>query len=446
MKGHMSLHPFLVTNLALLLLTIVAGGASRENAIPLAVVELASLALLPWSIARLVENRRWTEMNFPLAIIVLMALTPVSQLIPLPPGLWTHMPGGPSVREIYDGAGLELPWRPLSLAPAYTVRSALSLLAPISIFLGWSGLSSTERGYGIVAILVALIAGLLLGSVQLAAGGQSVGYLYSNTNYGALVGFFANRHHEAAMLLCSLPLSAALLVNSDKTRGAQAALIITSLALTFVVVGALGAVQSRAGILLLPLVLAGSLAVVLRSGRLGTTTKVSLSLAGLLTLAISLILVFGLGPLMQRFDNNVAHDLRFMAAPTILRVGVEHLPFGSGLGTFDLVYRSVEKISLVGPAFFNHAHDDYLELFMETGVVGIGIAGLFLIWVVIAAWKVWPARRSRSVSLGQAGFVVIAVVLVHSSLDYPLRTTSIMAVFAFACALLNGGMRNAERA
>ena len=49
-----------------------------------------------------------------------------------------------------------------------------------------------------------------------------------------------------------------------------------------------------------------------------------------------------------------------------------------------------------------------------------------------AAWK----SDLRGANLARAGSVIVGIVLMHSIVDYPLRTSSIAAVFAVACALL----------
>jgi hypothetical protein len=73
-------------------------------------------------------------------------------------------------------------------------------------------------------------------------------------------------------------------------------------------------------------------------------------------------------------------------------------------------------------------------------VVGIVLIGLFVAWVVLRAVKVWrrapPGGREIDISLARAATVVIALLMAHSFIDYPLRTGAMMAILAFACALL----------
>ena len=90
--------------------------------------------------------------------------------------------------------------------------------------------------------------------------------------------------------------------------------------------------------------------------------------------------------------------------------------------------------------YANHAHDDFLEIWLETGVAGLILVLLFVTWVLWRSLQVW--RRSYVGGLQIDRFLVrastlaILLLLFHSIADYPLRTGSMMALFAFLCALL----------
>ena len=109
-------------------------------------------------------------------------------------------------------------------------------------------------------------------------------------------------------------------------------------------------------------------------------------------------------------------------------------PTGSGLGTFADLYRWYENPQLVGLTFVNHAHDDLLELLIETGVFGLAALALFIAWVLPRGLELWATQRRHS--LGLAASVAIATVLAHSLVDYPLRTAAMSSMLALACALL----------
>ena len=91
---------------------------------------------------------------------------------------------------------------------------------------------------------------------------------------------------------------------------------------------------------------------------------------------------------------------------------------------------------IIGTTFVNHAHDDLLELLIETGVFGAAALACFLRWYAQRCWQLWSGARDDVTRL--AASTAIGVVLAHSLVDYPLRTAAMSAMIALACALLDG--------
>jgi O-antigen ligase len=116
------------------------------------------------------------------------------------------------------------------------------------------------------------------------------------------------------------------------------------------------------------------------------------------------------------------------------RILADYAPFGSGLGTFQDLYKWYEDPTIVSSTFVNHAHNDLLELLIETGVFGLAALGAFLIWYVPRAWRLWAGDRRLPYAL--AASVIIGVELLHSLVDYPLRTAAMSSLFAVALVLL----------
>jgi len=120
---------------------------------------------------------------------------------------------------------------------------------------------------------------------------------------------------------------------------------------------------------------------------------------------------------------------------TSLEAAKRFMPFGSGVGSFRRVYALYEDHDRLDPTtFVNHAHDDYVELAVETGVPGVILLAAFLLWWANAAWAAW--RRPRPDPFALAASVASAAVLLHSVVDFPLRTAAISACFAMCLVLL----------
>ena len=94
----------------------------------------------------------------------------------------------------------------------------------------------------------------------------------------------------------------------------------------------------------------------------------------------------------------------------------------------------------VAAAFANRAHNDFAELFLETGLIGICVITFFSIWLVRRSYAVW-SRHKTDEDPGQslllrASTLIVVLLLAHSLVDYPLRTTALSAVFAVFCGFL----------
>jgi O-antigen ligase len=198
--------------------------------------------------------------------------------------------------------------------------------------------------------------------------------------------------------------------------------------------------HSRAGIALTIVALLGAFAVaVLTRGPAGQNVSRLLIAAGVGALVLST--QYALYRAMERFAEDPLKDARITFAETTWRAAKAFMPTGSGLGTFVPVFASLERPQdLLVDAFANRAHNDVLEIALETGAVGLLLGLLFALWLAsrfAAAW--WRSSDEFSpidVGLMRASTLAIGLLLLHSLVDYPLRTTAMLTVFAFCCALL----------
>jgi len=419
----------------LLVVSVVFGGASRENPLRLALVEVASLPLLGLALRRMAVSGAWRGRIWVLALLAVAVAIPLAQLIPLPPDLWARLPGRSLARAALDAAGAGRPWLPLSLAPQETLGAVLALAPPAAMFLAAVQLSADEARRMAGAWMALAVVGLGLGIAQLITPQGGPAWLYATTNYGSLVGFFANRNHEAAFLLVLIPFAASFtLAVRARDFFAHPSAWLSGLFVLLAIVG-LGVVRSRAGVLLAAPAIAGSLALVLTGPRSAPRWRTLGGLGAVAAAAIGAVALFGLAPIVQRFAPQADAYSRFEAWPFVEKAATAYLPFGAGLGAFDRVYRAVEPLKLVTPIYFNHAHNDWLEIWVETGWIGAAALAVFLAWFLVAAWRAW-ARRDPGGQLARAASIAVFLLLAHSLVDYPLRTTTLSVFFAFCCALL----------
>jgi O-antigen ligase len=86
--------------------------------------------------------------------------------------------------------------------------------------------------------------------------------------------------------------------------------------------------------------------------------------------------------------------------------------------------------------YVNHAHNDWLELLVETGLLGAAVMIAFLLWFARLALRAWRRHNTTGGPGVRAASVVILLLLGHSLVDYPLRSPAMMCVFALACGLM----------
>lgn len=430
--------------LSLLALCLLGGGASRQDVLsllylePAAILCIAALLLLP-------GERDFRTFRVPLLLLGALAALTAAQLVPLPPGWWLALPGRERFAEAAAAAGFAQPWRPLSLTPDLTVASLLALVFPLSALVGLASLRPEQRLLLLPALIVMACFSALLGIVQLTGAPDGPAYLYNVTHNGSAVGFFANRNHQATFLVLMVPALRVWSLLPGRRPRSQPQRFWIALGIGILILPMVLATGSRAGLALaaIGLLIGALLAPTGRSGgrfgRWGFMSKLLASLAA--AGAVSLVVfAFGRAPGIQRLiaEHALDDELRFHYVPVMLRMVRDFLPFGSGFGSFDQVFRIYEPEQWLGPQYFNHAHNDLIELILTGGVPAALLLLLFAGWSIRRAigafipFGICPPR----VLLARLAAVMILMLFLASLVDYPLRTPFLSVVFAIACGWL----------
>lgn len=413
------------------------GGGARPGLWSDAIVQLASLPLLAWALLRLTPERASGSAKWALIILSAIFLVPLIQLIPWPPALWTALPARGTIAAGYHAAGMALPWLPISLDPAATKRSLLSLLPATAVFLAMLSLDRPSRRALIAVVLGVAFLSTCIGFLQI-MGGQGL-YFYAITNPGMAVGFFANGNHNAAFLACAVVFAAAWLIELYFGRTPNRVAVALLAALVVGLVIGLAIVGSRAG---LGLGLVGGLsciALAYRNAGESHGRVLRIGAAAFLIVGVIAVQFFASGWAKRGVqERDPLQDLRWPVAVVTLQAGLKYLPFGSGIATFVPVYESLVPRNQVIEYYVNHAHDDWLELLLEGGLPALACLAGFFAWFGTASLRAWRAssRTGLDVNFARAGSVAVILFMVHSTVDYPLRSTAIMTVLALSCGFL----------
>lgn len=377
----------------------------------------------------------------------MLLFVPILQLLLLPPQIWQSLPGRElqvASLSLVDGANS---WQPLSISPARTLAGLLALMPAVAVMWATAQLPSRDRRFLILSIALLSIAGAVLGALQLASGGASF-YLYEMSHRGWLTAFHANRNAAVDVLLIgSLAMSAffaskatppALLRRRMPVLLAGQAVLLLAAILT----------GSRMGVLLILPVLALN-AMILKPLGEGRALKLAGRVASfgvILLLALPLILAGNprLAAVATRFD--AAGDARIMLWRDTLQAIDAFFPVGSGVGTFPVAFAPHQSFESLSAAFINRAHNDFLEFFLEAGLLApvVLLAGGYLL--LRQGFSTWSqAASERAPQIFACG--TLGVIALHSLVDYPLRNMAIACLAGVAAGMLSPTqpMREANR-
>jgi O-antigen ligase len=252
---------------------------------------------------------------------------------------------------------------------------------------------------------------------------------------GSAVGFFANSNNMAELLVVAIPFVAMLYLGGRQGGSLQkssAMLLVLGGALTVLLVG-IAVNGSLAGIgLAVPALGAGLLMILYRRKRLPIWTPIAAAV--LLAGSIALMLSAPFGNNLTSEQARSSQESRYTSFGRSIEAARDHLPVGSGIGTFPEIYPAYENPEAVTRWYMNHVHNDYIELALETGLAGIALMVLFLLWWLRRTFLIW--RTEEPDHAARAATIASAVILAHSFVEFPLRTAAIGAVFAMCCALM----------
>lgn len=419
----------------LLVVSTLFGGGGSPNPVSELIVELFALAALAaWILlAPRGETPRNPVSGWLWICVAIFVAIPIVQLVPLPPALWHALPGRETEIAALQLIGEANSWRPISVAAYATFASALSLIPPVVMIFFVSRLSLGDRAK-LFFVLVALgVAAALIGLAQIASGNGAELSFYSGNIGNFATGFQANRNADADVLLIAF---LGLLVLVANRRGSTtllgnliAAGIGGFLLLSVLVTG------SRAGTLLIAVALVAALLLTVRFRR------PRLKVIGLAVAAAAIVAVLGLSQnarLQETWIRFSVHsgERSDLWKDTRYAIG-QYWPVGSGVGTFQQVFNAAERLEVVGPAFSNRAHDEYLEFALEAGLAGIALIialAAAIVARIAAILRNSVSGRQRSQALFAA--FVCGILGLHSLVDYPMRSLAVASLGALALGLL----------
>jgi O-antigen ligase/tetratricopeptide (TPR) repeat protein len=421
--------------------------------------------------------------------LALLLLAGLWQLTPLPRfGLEL---ASPATAELYDrllpaeheqvagsaAAGAKPPGSTLSLCPSATRTECFRLLAVLLVFVCVRNTIATPATFRRLAVVLVIngCALCLFGLVQYFTSPRQELYWHVES-MGQVFGPFVSRNLFPFYVNVCLGMALGLLLARRQApvdefgarrwswwqRQADALTHVlgdwlqdpTSLWLVAAIVLMAGTVAftlSRGGLL----ALVAGVVVFFLAARGGSRIGVAQLGVPLLMTGITLFFLSWLGlPLIESrlqtlWKPETADTTRL---PCWLRVlpGVAEFPiFGTGLGSFRYVEVWRRQEEPLDPAaaggrpvplehgLFDHAHNDYLEMLVEGGVVGLVLLLAVLVLVFRAGWRALGYQPDGfRAPLAAGGLCGLAAVAVHSFVDFGMHAPAIALLTVVLCAHL----------
>jgi len=430
--------------------TLLLGGSPRPEVATLPLLYGAAVFFAAIGLKGLDPLRtNSTSLVFLLAATFLVAI-PVVHLLPLPPGVATRLGGREILTQIDLVTGLERVWRPLTLSPLGTATSLFAASVPLGALIVSMRVPKASHGQIAQGLLVLGIMSLFLGLGQILAQENEWLYLYETTNRKVPVGLFANRNHYAVFLSCLIVLAPIAVTPpnisnsfSRKPRNEWIASLLLLIICTWTAGMAL-LTGSRSGIFTTSVALVSVPLIVSTQNRVALRPKlVSTQFGGMARIATLSVFLLSIIPLAYWIDRAPALDrlfgskldesMRFEVAPQLIKLSLLYWPWGSGVGSFEKVYQVHEPNEILSPYYMNHAHNDFLEVLMTTGIAGIMIILCAVTFWVSLTFRVFVIDQSDLLQpIRKAGLIIIGLLSTASLSDYPLRTPSLAVIYAIA--------------
>ncbi|MEO6051838.1 MAG: O-antigen ligase family protein [Pyrinomonadaceae bacterium] len=334
-----------------------------------------------------------------------------------------------------ESAGVSAIPRTISVEPFATQVTALHIFALCTFFaLVLVYLESAARLRRIVTVIT--VFGFIYGFYAILQMVLSPDKIYGVYKPQSAVPFgsFVNRHDFAAIMEMALSIPLGMIFSGSVVRDKRL-LYIVAIALMG---SSLLLSGSRGG--LIALIAEIMLLVILTSrakGRRNLVLKAALSVA-LVAAAVGGAIFVGGDTSLTRFSDAAREDnvssSRTQIWGVTIKVIAENLPLGAGLGAYAQAFTKHDPTS--GYARVEQAHNDYLQVLADAGIVGLIIGALFLFWFFREGLRNVASTNTFRRGIAVGAFAGCFAILVHSLFDFVLHITAISVMFLTLMTML----------
>lgn len=405
----------------------------------------------------------------PLFFLFLWLGYSIFQVIPMPfmfleilsPQTLNHFKNIEVINSNYNN----LPVNTISIYPYITIVDSLKNVSYITIFiLMYLLLSSKKRILQLSNVIFFSSAVIALYSIINYFTGGMIDFVSSIPPWTAdwsraTHGTFSYQNHYASFLTLTIPLGFGLLysnlksnknITSTKLALRKTIEIILSINLVYILsliimIISLIKTASRGGntVFIISITLTVLLLIVkTKNSYLYKLRKLSyLSLTGA---SIIFILVFSgiTNTLSQRLDKQgYSPNGRDIMQQTAFNIIKDYPVFGSGAGTYPYLQHKYKSEKLGTSEMSKRAHNDYLELLCNQGIIGFLLLGIAISLLYIKIFKALNNIKGSLKGIHIACFTSINAILMHSLMDFnfqlPANTVYFYLLLALALKIPN---------
>ncbi|RJP28090.1 MAG: O-antigen ligase family protein [Candidatus Omnitrophota bacterium] len=403
------------------------------------IINVAALSLsCCWLITAISKKETYfvkTGLAIPVSLFSLIILL---QLTPIPAGVLKIF--SYNMYRIYimafpeAGEGLLLP---LSVNPDSTIQELLNYVVLIVLFFMTINIVDTKKEFNFLfnGIIFFGLAISIFGIIQKYSYSYKVYWFDSPQTATSPFGPFVYRNNFAGYINMIIPLAIGYFfldmpLSKRLIYGFCIGIMALALFLTF----------SRAGIAVFLICILLLLA--LARFKIKTDVKIFNLVSAILLALISVLFLFFVDykALFMRITT-IFSDQAFIifghgySWKDIVKIWADFPVFGTGLGTFGSI-SSMYKTTF-SQKLFTYAHNDFLQLLSEVGIVGCALIIIFFLKYFLTVIKLWLSRRDPFVIyIVMGGMVSVAGVLVYSLLDFNLHIPANSVLFSVLLGLV----------
>jgi Tfp pilus assembly protein PilF/O-antigen ligase len=419
-----------------------------------AVMEIVSVVVLLLVFLRIFQKKK-SYYETPGIVPLLMFLAYILlQAVPVPPQFIKIL--SPATYEIYKQTLLVADpsaWIPLSLNPKATLKEFFRFSAYAAFYIVTVQLLTRKEFFKRTVFIIAICASFIsfFGIIQHLISNNKIYWFRELTQGGVPFGPYVNRNHYAGFMEMLFPIVIGLflfykphvsytslrekiaeLFNLEKTNiylllGFSAILIGTSVFLSL----------SRSGIISLSvsMVFFGFMLLVHDIHR--KRAMIIIIVCTLIALSVGW---FGWGPIIDRFkelypvEGDIS-EFRPIIWNDSRQLVKDFFLTGSGFGSYVSIYPLYK--TLTTKLVVDHAHNDYIELLSNGGIIAFLLGTWFVASVVIKSFRVYTKRHELlSLYLFIGSMTGILSLLIHSFTDFNLYIGANGLYFFFLLGLI----------